>query len=153
MYCTVAQVRAANKKLADSAEVPDAVITSRIGEADNTVKIDLSAVASPSELDALGAGSYVLNLLSIWKTVEITLASYFSAARNVDETNDIDYWMKKYNDVIAKILDGTIKITGSTEAVDSGDYPGIVASTRFYRRKGVSGFYPDGSTVDYVDEN
>ena len=48
-YSTIAQIRASNKKLEDSTEVPDAVITDRIAEADNTIKVDLSKIATEAE--------------------------------------------------------------------------------------------------------
>ncbi len=148
-FCTIAQVRACNDKLESTDDVADANITDRISEADDTIYVDLSGSFTEAELTALGSSNKTLNLLGKWKAVELTLSRAFGAARQVDTISDIDYWRKKYDDLLAKVLNGEITLTTST-GVEPTNKPVITSSTyrkKLFPTKGVPNF-EEGSVDD-----
>lgn len=154
-FCTQEQVRNCNKKLRKETEVATADIQDRISEADDTVIVDLSSMFSEAELLALGASSKSLNLLSKWKAVELTLAFVYGAAREVDTISDVDYWRIKYNALLKKVLNGVTLVEADTDTSPI-NYPKIGPSVsgnaKFYPRKGVEGFTPDGAKTDIKDD-
>lgn len=144
MFSTIEQIRATNDKFTDE-DISDAVIEDRIIEADKTIIVDLSAKYTQAELETLGASNYALNLLSTWKAAELCLSRLFGAARQVDQVSDIDYWRKKYDALIEKILNDEITLSDSTGAINKP----IITSSRLklFPTKGISGF-EEGSVDD-----
>lgn len=156
-FCTEEQVRNSDKKLESTIDVTTEVINSRIEMADNTIKVDLSSLISEEDLDTIGENSKVINLMSIYKSVELTLVTYYGASRKVDELTDIAYWQKLYNNLLKKLVNGDIEISSGGEEYSPKDYPAIDggANKKFYVRKGIDGFLPDGETdygSTYVDD-
>ena len=143
-FCTIAQVRACNDKLESTDDVADANITDRIAEADDTIYVDLSGLFTEAELTALGASNKTLNLLSKWKAVELTISRAFGAARQADTVSDVDYWRKKYDDLLQRILDGEITLTTSS-GVEPTNKPVITGST--YRKK----LFPTKGIADFEE--
>lgn len=148
-FCTADQVRACNDKLEVVADIADSVIENRIAEADNTIYVDLSSLYSEAALTALGSSNKVLNLLSTWKSVELSLSRLFGAARQVDQVSDIDYWRKKYDALITRILKNEITLT-TTSGVEPINKPVITSSSytkKLFPTKGISDF-EEGSVDD-----
>lgn len=141
MLCTADQVRACNDKLSSASDISDVVIEDRICEADNTIIVDLSPLYSETEITTLGQTNKTLNLLSTWKSVELCLARLFGAARQVDQVSDIDYWRKKYETLLDKVLSGEVQITSS--GVEPANKPIVTSSTyrlKLFPTKGISDF-------------
>jgi len=130
-FCTADQVRACNDKLIED-DISDLVVVDRIGEADDTIYVDLSALYTEAELTALGASNKTLNLLSKWKAVELSLSRLFGAARQADQVSDVDYWRKKYDVLLQRILNSEITLTTSS-GVEPMNKPIITSSA--YRKK------------------
>lgn len=153
-YCTVQEIRDSNKKLEPVTEATDPVIESRITESEKRIKVDLSSMFTASELDSISSDSPVLNLMCIYKAVELTLVNYYGASRKTDEISDIQYYEKQYKYLLNGVKDGTITIESSTVSSPNA-YPKRTqegTNLRLYPRKGVSGFIPDGQEDSYVDD-
>ena len=104
--------------------------------------VDLSGLYTEAELTALGSSNKTLNLLSKWKAVELCLSRLFGAVRQVDQVSDIDYWRKKYDDLIQRVLDSEITLTTSS-GVEPVNKPVITSSTyrkKLFPTKGISDF-------------
>jgi len=145
-FSTAAEVRACNDKLAREADVSDTVIEDRIAEADDTIYVDLSGIATEAELTALGATNKVLNLLSTWKSVELCLARLFGDARQADQVSDVSYWKAKYNDLLNRVISGDISLSATTSPVAT---PVITSSTyrkKLFPTKGIADF--DEGSID-----
>jgi len=154
-FCTEAQVRNSNKDLIDTTEVPPATIEDRISEAEKTVIIDLSTFMTEDEINATGASSNVINHLTLYKAVENTLVTYHGANRQIDEVTDIQYFQKLYKDLLKKVLDGVVKIIDGAIVFGISSIPVKTSSSynkKFYNRKGVEGFIPDGGDDDVKDD-
>lgn len=154
-YCSIGEIRENNKKLEPIDEVTGAVIESRIAEAEKRIKVDLSNLFSIAELDAIGSDSPILNLMCIYKTIEITLVNYYGASRKVDEVSDIQYYEKQYNSLLKKTIEGEVKIESSSVTVPKG-YPEITmknGNLKLYPRKGLEEFTPAGADDSYVDDD
>lgn len=149
-FCTEEQVRNSNKKFSVKTEVLPAVILERISMAEKIVTIDLSPILTEAQVVAIGETSGIINLLTIWKAVELTLVTYYGAARKFDEVSDIQDYRKQYKELLAEVLAGTKSIVSgstdyspkSTPALDSG------SNKKFYVKKGMEGFCPDGESYD-----
>jgi len=113
-FSTPAQVRASTDKLLNETDVTALTLTGRIAEADKIIIVDLSSLYSQSQLEDLGSANLTLNLLSVYKSVELTLSKLYGAARQADEISDIDYWRKMYDALLKKIMNGEISLTGGT---------------------------------------
>jgi hypothetical protein len=147
-FSTIAQVRACNDKLELTADVADANITDRIAEADDTIYVDLSGMFTEAQLTTLGSSNKTLNLLSKWKATELVLSRAFGAARQADAVSDVDYWRKKYDDLIQRVLNGEITLTTSS-GVEPTNKPVITSSTyrkKLFPAKGIADF--EEGTVD-----
>lgn len=105
-YSTIAQLRA-NIKGATTTNIDDATVTDRIANADDEIEAALSSVI---DFTLIVTTPVFLNMLSQWKTCELCLAYLHGAKREAMTVSDVDYWMKKYNDLIAKILNGEIPL-------------------------------------------
>ena len=84
-----------------------------IDQADNIIESDLSKVIDFDEVtaaDATTTPNYI-NLLSQYKTAERCLVSKYGAKRQVEEQSDRQYWEQEYDDLLNKILDGTLDIS------------------------------------------
>ncbi len=142
-FCTAEQVRACNVKLESETDAPDTMIESRIGEADDTLTVDLSSMYSASELEALGSGNKTLNLLSRWKAAELLLAGLYGATRNVDQVSDVDYWRKKYDGLLKRILSSEVTLSEGVTADNPVNKP-IITETAYrkklFPRKGMADF-------------
>jgi len=151
-YCTEEQVRNSDKKFADTNDVLQTVIEDRIAQAENIIKVDLSSIISEAELDSIGSTSKIINLLAIYKSVELTLIIYYGVSRKVDELTDVQYFKKEYNDLLKKVLEGIIKITIGTTDYTPKNYPSLDTglNKKFYVKKGIDGFLPEGE-VAYGD--
>ena len=149
MFCTIEQVRNSSDKILDVVDVPDETIEGRIEHAEKIIIVNLSRLKSSAELRVLGASSTVLNLLAIYKSVELVLTKLYGAARQADQVSDIDYWKKKYNELLGSVLAGDVFL-------DEGDRVPVnkpVATPKWYkqkqlfRRKGIP-----GTGEGYIDE-
>ena len=155
MYCTVAQVRASNKKLTNETEILTADIEDRIAESEDVVEIDLSPLMTEAEISALGSSAKVINLMTLYKTIEKCLVYYYGATRNIKDISDIQYYQDMYNDLLKKVLNGEIKIEESGTEYGAPSYPKSTSSThnlKIYPRKGVEGFQNNGMDDDYKDD-
>jgi len=146
MYCTADQVRAANDKLTIE-DISDSTIEDRIGEADKTIKVDLSGKYTSTVLDALDSSNKVVNLLSVWKSVELCLARLFGAARQVDQISDIDYWRKKYDALLQKILQDEIVLTSTSGTKNKPVITSATYRKKLFPTKGLANF-EQGSVDD-----
>ena len=104
MYSTVAQLRA-NIKGATETNISDASVTDRITNADNVVESDLSAII---DFTLIVTTPKFINLLSQYKTCELCLVYLHGAKREALTVSDVDYWMKKYDALLKKVLDGEV---------------------------------------------
>ena len=155
-FCTILEIRNCDKKLESTSEVPDPAVTERIATAENVIYTDLSPVIDEVTLGTIGESSKSVNMLAIYKSVELTLVKYYGATRQVDTVSDIEYWRKKYDSLMEKILEGEIKIVAAGTDYTPANYPKINASAsrlKLYPRKGIAGFTNDGADAAYRDEN
>jgi hypothetical protein len=148
-WCSIADIRNADKKLAKTTEVADATVTERIASAQDIIITDLSILGlTEAVLDGAASTSKPLKVLAIYKTLEILLTTLFGNYRQVDTVSDIDYFRKKYDELLAKVISGEV-ILASSLAGQTRDYPGIGTDTNqsFYAEKGMEKFWPDDDTV------
>ena len=147
-FCTEEQVRNSDKKLESTVDVLSTVIISRIKMADDIIRVDLSSLLNESELNEIGESTRVINLMSIYKSVELTLVTYYGASRKVDELTDISYYQKQYNTLLKRIMNGDIEISSGGEDYTPKSYPSVDGGSnkKFYVRKGMDGFLPEGET-------
>ncbi len=150
-FSTADQIRATNEKLNDSSLVSDALIINRITEADSTIIVDLSPIYSETDLLSLGSSNKFLNLLSTWKSAELVLARIYGTTRQVDQVSDVDYWRKKYDNLIDKIIDGTITLTSETsiEPVDTPIITGSSYRLKLFPTKGIDGFEEESVSDEF----
>jgi hypothetical protein len=106
-YSTTAQLRNNCQNLT-TAVISDVQVLTRIAMADNTIETDLSKVADFTLMPVTIIDT--INLLSQYKTAELSLVYAYSAKRLKDSESDINYWKKLYDDLIAKILAGEISL-------------------------------------------
>jgi hypothetical protein len=161
-FCTVEEIRAQNDKLASAVDIPDEKIETSITHAKRIVKTDIISILSPSEFDAIDgletSTSNVIKTLVIYKSAEFTIVALYGSSRKIDEVSDVQYFQKLYKDLLKKIMSGEIEIDipdELTTATIAKDYPTIGLrsnNTKFYPRKGVPGFYPDGVEESYKDD-
>lgn len=156
-FCEISDVRNEDKKFNNTADVTDKTITHRISRAEEVVKVDLSSIISESELDTIGSNSKALKSLAIYKAVELTLVIYYGAGRKIDELTDVNYYQSQYNKLLKKVISGEIPIKTEEEDYSPKDYPSLDsgANKKFYIRKGVPGFLPEGEDqygATYVDD-
>lgn len=152
-WALASEIRSLDKKLSSEIDILDAVIDTKISEAEKEIKVDLSDIITESALDALGSGSIMVNTLTRYKATALTLVYYFGNYRKA-ETTDIEYFLGRYQELIKGIMDGSLKITDGDTDSGPKSSPGYTASTnnlQLYARKGVEGFVPDGATKDIVD--
>lgn len=151
-WCSIANIRESDNKLTSETDVPDSVITSRIASAQEKITVDLSPIISEADLATIGDTSTIIKTLCIYKATELSLVYYYGAFRQGEETSDIMYWMNQYKEMIDSILSGEIELLVGG-LITAKNFPGLSTSSnaRFYKRKGVEGFVPDGGTVDTVD--
>jgi len=155
MTCTVNDIRKSNKKFDDSTEVLDTDLRHRIKEAEQTVEVDLSDVLTSAQITTIGNSSTVLNMLTLYKAVELSLVYYFGASRRVKDVDDVQYYSDMYNSLLEKVLTGKVKISDGTTDYTVKSYPkktSTLYNQKFYRRKGVEGFIPDGADEDVKDD-
>lgn len=115
-YSTVAQLRA-NIKGATETNIDDTIVTDRIANADNEIESLLSSVI---DFTLIVTTPDFINLLSQWKTCELSLVYLHGAKREALTVSDVDYWMKKFDALIAKILNGEIPLEDGTGISISG---------------------------------
>lgn len=141
-FSTASQVRATNDKLENVSDISDLVISDRITEADSTIIVDLSPLYSEADLLSLGSANKTLNLLSTWKAAEILLARIYGTTRQVDQVSDVDYWRKKYTDLLNRVLSGEIALFSSTveEARNTPSITGSSHRLKLFPTKGIDGF-------------
>jgi hypothetical protein len=134
MYCTAQEVRDTNDKIRLTADISDAVIEGRITLADKMVVSDLSRIYTEAELDAMT--STTLNLLSLYKSAELTLVKLFGAKRQADEVSDIQYWQTKYDRLLADVLSRKVLLDDAPI-----NYPVVTPTARIkiFPRKGLPG--------------
>lgn len=154
-FTTTAEVRESTDKFKDLADVPNTLLEGRITEASDILISDLSGIATEAELVAMGSGSKVLNMLATYKSVEISLVRLFGASRQADVVTDVQYWEKRYNDLLLKVLNKDVEITDGTTVLSPTSIPVGTANSdnaKMYPQKGVSGFTQDGAKTDTVDD-
>ena len=132
MYCTAQEVRDTNDKIRLTADISDAIINGRIVLADKIVVSDLSRLYTEAELDAMT--STTLNLLSLYKSAELTLVKLFGAKRQADEVSDIQYWQTKYDRLLAAVLIRKVLLDDAPI-----DYPVSTTRLKIFPRKGLPG--------------
>jgi len=127
-YSTVTQLRN-NVPRITAGVLDDALITSRISEADKKVETDLGNIvdfsAMPLITDIPATPDYI-NLASQYKTAELSLVAVFSSKRMAVEVTDWEYWQTKYNDLIADILAGNVALgafASGTSVFNSDNFP------------------------------
>lgn len=157
-FCTEEQVRNSNKKFSNVDEVLRTVVTERIAQAEKVITMDLSSVISSADLQTIGANSEAVNLLAIYKSTELLLVTYYGAGRKIDEVSDISYFKKEYQTLLDRVLKGDIKLSVNSTDYSPKSYPSLDhgINKKFYVRKGVVGFTPDGENFygqTYVDED
>lgn len=141
-YSTIAQFRG-NVSIGTTTNIADAIVTDRIATADKIVTADLNSVITFS---AIVVTPSFIELLSQYKTAELCLVYMFGKKRRVDEVDDIDYWIKKYNELIEKILKGEIALEdGSTPAVS------IAKGQQTFGNTAKSGIKPALGTGQFAD--
>lgn len=127
------------------AEIADALVTDRIAAADKCVRSNLSGVIDFSLVTDTPAGCPIpMNLLSQYKTCELSLVFKYSAKRMALEQTDYQYWQKLYNDLLAKIMSGEVDldIAGADTKTFTQDH-----------RKGVSPALGQGINGEYLNED
>jgi hypothetical protein len=90
-----------------------AIADERIALADSIVKTDCGRYIDFDLVPAVGASPATpefINLLSQYKSAEMTLVRLSSAIRKNKEMHDITYWQDLYNALKEKIADGLIDL-------------------------------------------
>jgi len=159
-FCTIEEIREQNDNLQTAIDVPDTKIGTSLVHARRIVKTDVMSLLSPSEFDSIDdlidSTSNTLKTLMIYKSTEFSLVSLYGPSRKVDEVSDIQYYQKAYKDLLNKIFSGDVIIDipeELTTASVSPDYPKTTANNKkFYPRKGVPGFFPNGVATSYKDD-
>lgn len=106
-YSTITQLRN-NIRLITASVMSDTEVTTRIEMADDILETDLSKLVDFSLLPS-PVPDYI-NLLSQYKTCELSLAYAYSAKRLKDSFSDIEYWRDMYKILLDKILAGEIDL-------------------------------------------
>ena len=113
-YSTEAELRA-NISLATTDNISQAVVLDRLDEADTEIKTDLSLIV---DFDSIVATPTFINKLAQFKTCELCLIYMFGSKRKADDITDVDYWVNKYNKLLAQVVNGEIALEdGSDPAV------------------------------------
>jgi hypothetical protein len=111
-YSTDAQFRG-NVPRIDTDEYSVIAVEGRIVEADKEINQDVSTCIDTSLIPAIDDASATpdyINLLSQYKTAELSLVAIYGYKREVTEVSDIQYWQKKYDDKLAEIKSGSIEL-------------------------------------------
>jgi len=154
-FTTITEVRDSTDKLSDNADIPNTVLTGRITEASDILIGDLSGIASEADLVAMGSGSKVLNQLATYKAVEISIVKILGASRQADVVTDVQYWEKRYETLLQKVLDKEVELTDGTTVLSPTSIPVATSNSdnaKMYPQKGESGFTQDGAKTDTVDD-
>ena len=129
-YSSVAQLRA-NQVSLDSDTIDDTAVDTRIVEADKKIRSDLKKVIDFSLITVDYTDSNFpefLNILSQYKTAELSIVYAYGAKRSIEEETDRQYWAREYNDLKGEILndetvleltDGT-SLAGGTQTYTRG---------------------------------
>ena len=106
-YSTSDQLKSNVKMLENTFTGTDlsSFITDRITLADKIVKVDLSGVVSMSAVPD-DETTPVVNLLSQFKSAEMSLRRLAGLKRTTTEVDDISEWERLYNDLLNKVLSG-----------------------------------------------
>jgi hypothetical protein len=115
---SVAQLRS-NVPIIDITVLADASVEDRIDEADKFIESKLSKIIDFDEVtyaDGTTTPEYI-NLLSQYKTAELSLVAVYGLKRDVDGQVDIEYWKKAFMELLMEIMNGEIDITD--EAIGS----------------------------------
>ncbi len=148
-YSTVAELRAWFPKITTS-QLSDLSVTAIIGNADKTIKKDLSKIIDFSLVPALSSDVNFppfIGLLSQYKTCELVLRTLFSSARKGSEQNDIDSWSNLYKNDIQEIRDEKIKL----ELVDGTSID--VRGSFSCNKVGVEPALGVGAYGEFIDED
>lgn len=142
-FCTEQDIRNRNAIFEEEDQISTTVIEIQIEDAEGIVISALSGLISEDDLIS-AAGSKVLKYLTIYKSMELCLVYKHGHTREIDSTTDVDYWMKKYDDYLEKILSGEVIIeTGGTDYSPTIT-PKVTSNvTQIYDQRGVDGFDPD----------
>lgn len=154
-FTTATEVRSSTDKFTDTDDVPNTLLENRISEASDILISDLSGIVSEDDLVSMGSGSKVLNQLATYKSVEISLVRLYGASRQADVITDVQYWEKRYNELLGKVLNGDVEITDGTDVLSATSIPVATANSKnakMYPEKGVSGFTNDGAKTDTVED-
>ncbi len=121
-YSTKEQLRANVPKLSAAAYV-DASVDVKIAQADKIIAQDLANIIDFSlvpNITASPATPDFINLLSQYKTAEMSLTAKFGIKREITEVSDIQYWQKMYSNpnpgagetlgLLEKIKSGAIEL-------------------------------------------
>lgn len=122
----------------------------RIAFADNIVSIDLQKFIDfdlvPNITDDPATPVFI-NLLSIYKSAEMTLVRLSSSIRKNTEMHDITYWQSLYNALLENIKNGeiTLELSDGTSIAIGGD--------RFLNsaRRDISPFFGVGKYGTWID--
>jgi len=111
-YSTVDQLKANEKELMNSGSAPDidTIGLHRIAQADSEIEMELDNIVDFTSMPDYPTCPTWLNLLSQWKSAELTLAYFYSAKRQVIETNDITYYQERYNKLKKALFSGRISL-------------------------------------------
>ena len=124
-----------------------ALYAERVAMADKIVEVDCNKYIDFSVIPD-DSTTPVVNLLSQYKTAEMTQVRLSSVTRKVTEINDVTYWQEMYDALKKKIADGEVDILladGTTSVASSINRFSVVS------RKGVKprfGFDKFGQFAD-----
>ena len=115
-YSSVAQLYSNVKLIAASYAEPGrgTFALAAITTADQNVRVDIGNVVNTALIPVYGANPNTpefVNLLSQYKSAEISLVRMSGAHRQVTEIGDIDYWKGMYTTLLATVLAGKIPFT------------------------------------------
>ena len=111
-YSSDSQLRKNVPRLSDVTVLTAADLLLILGESDTTIQTDLSILI---DFDLVTAADELtlpifINKLAQYKTAEMSLVGKFGAKRMVEEQSDRQYWERLYNELLAKILAGSIDL-------------------------------------------
>ena len=141
-FCSIQNIRDRNAAFT-VANIIDAIITTQIENAENTILADLSGMFTEADLTA-AVGSSVLQELATYKAIESCLVYTYGHTRETDKVTDVDYWGGKYDELLKQILNGSVIIeVGGTDYTPTNT-PKITANvTEIFDTRGIEGFDPE----------
>lgn len=114
-YCTEAEVRAMTVEFENTTTWTTTNVNNAISLADSQVEMDLSPLFSIIQLQALASVPVAVKALSKYMTAVFLLTAKHSINDQVNRK--IDFWQKRYDTLLEKIITGKVKILTTAGAV------------------------------------